>query len=356
MTRLLTMVLAITALSLSAQQPVVRNGRVDVRQAATIAREIAGASPAGTEPAWVGWMVPMVPGDRDLCSTWSDGASPVRVELLEGRPPGQTPSPAPPSPGPVAIERGTLLVVLARAVDGRLERLRAIGDDCEIDAGGRAIHWLSGITPAASVEYLDGLTRLEPLSVGANRRLADTAVFAIGLHDGPAAMAALERLTARTTDPALRRQAASILSSARGQAGFERVRTLIRDEPDPQVRRQFVGALAQSPEPEVAEALLALAGSDADAAVRGEAGSRYVRRAGPSGLDTALRIVEKDVDDGVRRRVVSAIGSLPGNAGTPALIRLARTHASLNVRKDAVAALGRSTDPSARSLLEELLK
>jgi hypothetical protein len=338
-----------------APQPLVHNGRVDMRPAADIGRAISAAG-AGADPAWVGWQVPMVPGDRNLCSTWSDGASVVRVEALEARAGGRPPAASPPSSGPVAIERGTSLVLLARVVDGRLERLRAIGDDCQIDAGGRAVHWLTGITPAASIEYLDALTRAEPLGVGTNRRIADTAVFAIGLHDSPAAMPVLERLTGRTTDAGLRRQAASMLASARGQAGFERVQALVRDEPDRQLRQHFVGALAQSPESETTDVLLGLAQSDVDAGVRAEAASRFIRRAGPAGLEPALRIVDTDADDGVRRRIVSAIGTLAANAGTPTLIRLARTHASLNVRKEAVAALGRSNDPAARELLEELLK
>jgi hypothetical protein len=338
-----------------APQPLVHNGRVDVRPAADIARGISAAG-AGSDPTWVGWQVPMVPGDRNLCSTWSDGASVVRVETLEARAGGQPPTASPPASGPVAIERGTSLVLLARVVDGRLERLRAIGDDCQIDAGGRVIHWLSGITPAASIEYLDGLTRAEPLGVGTNRRIADTAVFAIGLHDSPAAMPVLERLTGRATDAGLRRQAASILASARGRPGFERVHALVRDEPDRQLRQQFVGALAQSPEATTTDVLLGVAQSDVDAGVRGEAASRFVRRAGPAGLDPALRLLDTDAHDDVRRRIVSAIGSLAANAGTPTLIRLARTHTNLNVRKEAVAALGRSNDPAARGLLEELLK
>jgi hypothetical protein len=336
-----------------AQQPLVHNGRLDVRAGGSIAREVAAAGAA--DPEWIGWQVPMVPGDRQLCSTWSDGSSVVRGEWLEPRPAGERPA-APAVTGPVAIERGTSLVLLVRVVRGQVERLRFTGNDCQIDAGTRTVRWLADVTPDASIEYLDGLTRLAPPGLQAHRRIAESSVAAIGLHDAPAALAVLDRLTGPAVDAGLRRQAASVLAAARGPAGFTRVQALIRDERQPQVRRQLVSALAASGDAGVAEALLAIARSDADAGVRGEAASRYVTRADAAGIDTALELLRADADDEVRRRIVSALGSLPGNAGTPALIQIARSSDSLNVRKYAVGALGRSTDPAARALLEELLK
>jgi HEAT repeat protein len=276
--------------------------------------------------------------------------------VLDDRMSGQRPAAPPPSTAPVPIERGTALVVLARVVDGRLERLRTIDDACPIDAGGRGIRWLTGITPVASVEYLDGLTRAESLSVGTTRRIAEAAVSAIGLHDTPTAMATLDRLITKDANQGLRRHVVTVLASARGRAGFERVKALISGETDNNLRQHAVSALAQSPEPAVADTLLSLARTDKAANVRAEAASRYVRRVGPPAIETSLKLLENETDDGVRRRIVSAIGSLPNGAGTPSLIQLARTHTNLHVRKEAVAALGRSSDPSARGVLEELLK
>jgi hypothetical protein len=356
MTRALgVLTLSGVAAAFGAQQPLVENGRVEMRAATTIEREIAAAG-RGADPAWVAWQAPMVAGDRNLCSTWSDGIWTVRGESLEPRTPGTPPAPIARPPGPVAIERGTSLVILARVAAGALERLRVIADDCPIDAGGRTIHWLTGVAPAESVRYLDSLTRVEPLGVGPNRRHADAAIVAISLHADPAADAALDRLTARTADAHLRRQAASALATGRGASGLARLRALIRDEPDRGQRQHFVAALAASPDAGVPGELLALARTDADAQIRGEAAYRYVRRQGAAGVVEALALVEREADDTVRRRLVSAIGSLPNDAGTPALVTLARTHSNLAVRKEAVAALGRSRDPRARQVIEELLK
>ena len=334
-----------------AQAPVVQNGTVEASPA-TIDAAIAAAGP---HPAWVGWRVPMVPGDRDLCSTWSDGAAVFRGELLEPDPGGAPPRPAAPSPT-VGLERGTGLVVLARIAEGRVERLRITSDACAIDAGGRTLRWLTSVSPAASVAFLDRFTRPDAPSVHASRRLAESAVFALGLHDAPEARTILERLTDRTSDAALRREAAAMLTSVHGEAGFTRVRTLFESEPDQRTRRQFVAVLARSPLPTVPEALAAIARTDADAGVRAEAAAHYVRRAGAPALDAALRLLDGDADPGVRRRIVSAIGALPADAGTPTLAMLARTHADLDVRKAAVAALGRSSAPDAQRVLEEFVR
>jgi len=353
--RVALIVLAMSVVDLAAQRPNIQNGRVETRAATAIAREIAAVGTSAS-PVWVAWSVPMVPGDRNLCSTWSDGNTFVRGETLE-RTDGSRPTPFAPASGPVRLEGGTSLVVLARVVDGRLERLRSIGDDCPVDAGGATINWLTGVTPAESVKYLDGLTRADALNVSATRRLAEAAVSALALHQDPSALPVLDRLSSTATaDSTLRRQAASGLAAHRGTQGFDRVVALIKNERGRDLRRSFVGALAQSPDEKATAVLLEIARTDADASVRGEAAMRYVRRAGASALPTALAMLDKEPDDDVKRRVVSGIGSLPEPVAAPALIQLAKTHPSVVVRKDAVSALGRFSDPQARALLEELLR
>jgi hypothetical protein len=357
LTILLVMTVAAGVADLGAvgQRPNIQNGRVETRTATSIAREITAVGTSAS-PVWVGWSVPMVTGDRNLCSTWSDGNTFVRGEILE-RADGSRPTPLPPQAGPARLEAGTSLVVLARIVDGQLERIRTIGDDCQVDAGGTTIHWLTGVTPVESVQFLDGLTRADALNISAARRLAEAAVSTIALHQDPSAFPVLDRLSdATTADAALRRQAVSGLAAHRGAQGFDRVVALIKAERSRDLRRSFVGSLAQSSHQKTTDTLLDIARTDTDASVRGEAALRYIRRAGPASLTTALAILDKDPDDEVKRRVISGIGSLPEPVATPALVQLARTHPSVVVRKDAVSALGRLNDPQARALLEELLR
>jgi hypothetical protein len=307
-------------------------------------------------PVWLAWSVPMVTGDRHLCSSWSDGYTFVRGETLE-RTDGSRPAQLTPPAGPARLEAGTSLVVLARVVDGQLERLRTIGDDCPVDAGGATVRWLTGVSPTESVQFLEGLTRTQALNVGANRRLAEAAVSAVALHQDASALPLLDRLSsAASADSGLRRQAASGLAAHRGAQGFDRVVTLVKSERNRDLRRSFVGALAQSPSDKAADALLDIARTDADAGVRGEAVVRYIRRTGQPALTNALAILDKDPSEEVKRRVVSGIGSLPESVAAPALIQLARSHSNVAVRKEAVSALGRFKDPQATALLEELLR
>jgi hypothetical protein len=120
--------------------------------------------------------------------------------------------------GPVPLEAGTGVVVLARLIGGRVERIRTVGDDCPMDAGGRSVYWLDSVTPAESVRFLAALSQAGPTDrslYDADRRLAETAVRAIGYHRDAAADPALDRLAAEHRDSGVRRQAASTLTSLR---------------------------------------------------------------------------------------------------------------------------------------------
>src|SRR5580765_5230412 len=160
----------VTSVSLLAAQqapsPVqIQNGKVETRQGAAIDREIAAVSGASsTDPVWVAWRTPMIPGDRDMCSWYTDRLGTVRGSFVDDEVRTSNfevrtaPSITPPT-GPVPLEAGTGLVVLARAVGGKVERLRTVSDDCPMDAGGRTVYWLSSVTPAESLRFLNTLTR-----------------------------------------------------------------------------------------------------------------------------------------------------------------------------------------------------
>src|SRR5690349_1637916 len=85
-----TFILAVGLMVLSgfpaAQQtaPQIQNGKVETRRATAIDREIAAASPtASSEPAWVAWRAPMIAGDRDMCSWYSDRFSTMRGMYMD---------------------------------------------------------------------------------------------------------------------------------------------------------------------------------------------------------------------------------------------------------------------------------
>jgi hypothetical protein len=333
----------------------VQNGRVETKAATSIDREIAAV---GTSPdaAWLAWRVPMVDGERSMCSTWyADPYGYVRgqqLEPTEGMAPPKIAAPA----GPVALEGGTNLVVLLRVVDGKVERLRTVSDDCPMDAGGRSFTWLTGITSAESLRFLESLLRRDNTPLDEQRRFSDAAASAVSLHRDPAADAILDRLASSDRDSAMRRRAGTWLGQYRGAHGLATLRTLLGSEKDPGTRVSFVNSLAQTRQPGTAEALLALAQNDADPKVRAEAVSWYPVRAGTAGINATRAIIDKDADDNVKRRAVSGLSRLPGDQGVPTLIELAQPKANPVVRKEAISALGRSKDPRAVAFLEQILR
>lgn len=362
MTRLTAFALLAATASVAASQSqpppsLIQNGRVETRAGQSIDKEVAAL--AGPEPAWLVWGVPMVAGDRDLCSTYMDRNFYARGYMMEWALPGQTPSGgapqiAPPK-GPVPLEAGTSLLVLVRTLDGSVERLRTLSDDCPIDAGGRTVHWLSGVTPAESLRFLEGLTRTDRtdrFSLASRRNTADGALTAISLHRDAAADAILDRMAA-TGD--MRQRAAQALASTRGAHGFGTVQKLLAAEKESDVRRMLVTALGSTRETGTADALRPYL-RDSDARIRAEAVYWFAQRGGTPAIGDVTKLVETDPDDNVRKRGVSGLSRLPANDSVPVLIQLARTSQNPVVRKEAVSALSRSKDPRAVALMEELIK
>ena len=358
MTRVLLVAGLMSVVSAQAQAPgpvQIQNGRIETRAGAAIDREIAAASaPGSTEPVWIAWRTPMIAGDRDMCGWYSDRLGTVRgISMDEDFRSPQIVAPK----GPVPLEAGTGLVVLVRAVGGKVERLRTLGDDCPIDAGGRSVFWLSSITPAESLRFLNGLTR--PIAADRSmfdqeRQLASSAVRAMGFHADGAADAMLDTLAASHTDSSVRHQAATTLTAYRGAHGAATVTRLIGTTKDNE-RRSLVTALGQSREPSTTETFRSLT-RDADAGVRSEAAHYLVVRGGAQVIPEAMKLATSDADASLRKRVLSDIARLPGNAGIASLIDLARTTQNAAIRKDAVSALSQSTDSRAIAFMEEILK
>ena len=114
----------------------IQNGKVEVRKGTAIDREIASLAPArADEPVWVAWRAPMTNGDRDMCSSVQRSAGHVRGYIMRGirsaKCAGHNPRPQITAPtGPIPLEAGTQVVMLARVIDRKVERIRTVGDDC----------------------------------------------------------------------------------------------------------------------------------------------------------------------------------------------------------------------------------
>ncbi|MDQ3070482.1 MAG: HEAT repeat domain-containing protein [Acidobacteriota bacterium] len=348
--RLASLIALVSFLPFQAAQ--ITNGRVEPRPGSTIEREIAAAAQQA-EPSWVAWKVPTVDGRSHGCCWYSNnndrwhgcGIEPAAT-MGEVKP--QQPT------GPVPLEAGTSLLVMARIVEGKVERVRTFGDDCPIDAGGRTIRLVEGVAPDASVtwlsDYITSSLTAEPRSAGYNNALS-----AIANTAGPSADAALARFADASQAANVRRQAVYYIGQSRGSAGFAKLKTMLARESTAEVRRTIIQAMSQSRQPEAVPELLAIAKNDPDPANRGEALTWLARNAGQKVVADITRAIENDPDTNVQVRAVQALSQLPKNDGVPLLIDVARTHKNAKVRERAMHWLGQSKDPRAVKFFEEIL-
>jgi HEAT repeats len=227
------------ALTAAAQPKLLINAQVDTRAAAAgLEREFQSLLAAQPQPAWIGYEVPSVRAYNLGCDYVSPG--------------GRT------APGVVHLEPPDQAVMLFRIVAGAVDRIRVLSPDCEIDAGGVPVHWLTGVRASESVALLATIDR-------------NQAVMAIAMHADPAADAALEKLVAGTETDAVRRRAAFWIGAARGRHGLDVIKQLLATDSSPAVRERAILGVSESREPEAVDLLISTARQDREARVRRQA-------------------------------------------------------------------------------------
>lgn len=336
------LIACLTSACALAQQPRVANARVENRDAAgglePVMRTILAAQ---TAPAWVGYTVPVVKGDRQSCC-WNNDS---RGCWLEGK--NQNTGSIAGGAATVQLEGPTHLVVLYRVEDHKVGKVRTFTPDCELDAGGLQFIWLNGVQPAESVRYLIPLATQDGLRHGP--------LSAIALHADPSADQALDQLTTPGSPESIRRDAAFWLGSARGKHGYEILTRMLRDDPSDKVREQVIFALTQSKEPEAMNTVIRTAHDDKSPHVRGQALFWMAQKAGDKAATAIQNSIENDPDTEVKKKAVFALTQMPSGEGVPLLIQVARTNRNPAVRKQAVFWLGQSKDPRALQFLEDVL-
>jgi len=219
------------AAAVAAQQPRIANGRVATQAAASpLAASFRTLVAAQPDVAWIGYFVPVADRERVMCCSgngsndgnWSSGStmSCCGACRLEQTSTGTTASPRTGAPAAaVKLEGSERVAVLYRVADRRVDRIRVYSEDCELDAGGRAVHWLENVRPADSVALLESFTAAD---AGGRNRIVDGAVSAIAQHGDPSADASLERLMATSQPESLRKKVTFWLGNARGAAASTR--------------------------------------------------------------------------------------------------------------------------------------
>jgi hypothetical protein len=273
---------------------------------------------AQSSPAWVGYAVPILPGDRQMCC-WNNS---VRGCFLE--PGNNDRTVVVTNNQTIKLEGPTELVALYRVENRQIGKVRSFSPECELDAGGLPFIWLTSVNAAESVKLLEGIARDSAGAVRERNRRADSAVSAIAMHADPAAEQALEGLLAAS-------------------------------QPD-DLRRRAVGGLAQRNNPQALNLLVGVAHNDKSPHVRGQALFWLAQRAGQKVAEAAINdAIANDPETEVKKKAVFALTQMPSGEGVPLLIQVARTNRNPEVRKQAMFWLGQSKDERALAFIEEVL-
>lgn len=331
--------LVLGAANLLAQQPPISNA--DLRQvpaANGLEAALRTAIGSSTKPAWIGYAVPAIPGERNSCC-WNDNG---RGCGLEGQ---RRSDGSPQTVVPVRLEGPSHVVILLRFEQGVAEKLRVFSPDCPLDAGGLPFHWLTDVKPVESVAMLAAW-------VG---RQTENSVHAIAMHAGAEALAALVQFAGASQKEAIRKQALFWLANSRGKQGYAVVSKAVREDPSDKVREHAIFALTQSREPEAIPTIVAIAKEDKSPKVRSQALFWLSQKASKKGSEAISEAIDRDPDTDVKKKAVFALSRLPKDEGIPKLIQIARTHSNAAVRKQAMFWLGQSQDRRAIEMFEQIL-
>ena len=142
---------------------------------------------ASTKAAtWFGYRLPAAAGSRRTCSSGSR----------------------------ILLESPAEFVVLARLEAGQIVQLRTITPECDVDAGGMPLAWLSDVSASESAAWLAKLATTTPESRDGMDRLVRPALRALGMHSGEGAAKLVEiARTARSNE--IRKQAMARLGESR---------------------------------------------------------------------------------------------------------------------------------------------
>lgn len=319
----------LAAVQLMAQPKLLVNAKLDTRSAAAgLEREFKALLTGQPQPAWIGYEVPAVRGAEMNCEYVRDGVNTAGIVHLE--PPDHA-------------------VILFRVEGNAVNKLRNLSPDCEIDAGGLPMHWLTDVAPAQSVALLTTLIPQHELDYNG-------ALGAIAAHADPAADPVLDRYLASNQPEWVRKRVASLEASQRGAQGVEAVKNVIANDMSESVKQSALSGLARNKDPEALNLLIATARTAHEPRTRMQAISSMNRKPGQAVLDAINGAIANDPDLQVRRRAVDALASLPDGAGVPALIQLVKTSKDLDVRKQAMNKLQNTHDARAEAFFEEVLK
>jgi len=292
---------------------------VEIRAVSTLEKDFQAALASAMGAVWIGYAVPKAPGMGHMCRESEQN--------------------------PVQLEDARFGAILYRLEAKTVQKVRIFALDCDVDAGGLAIVWLTGVKPAESLALLKTMVPLH----------AEGALAAIAAHDDPAADRMLEGYAAAGQPTALREKAVFWMGAARGKRGYEMLARIVREDKDEKVREKAVFALYVSKEPGAVDAIVRAAKEDGTAHVRGQALFWLAQKAGAKAVGAISDAIANDPETDVKKKAVFALSQLPSDEGVPMLINVARNNRNPAVKKQAFFWLGQSKDPRAVAFFENVL-
>jgi len=335
------------------------NAKTETRPAAAGLEQQVREIGARGGTAWIGYRAPMVAGQRNMCcyDTIADNTvSGGMCRLESGSGVSMTTGDLRDRNGTrIALEPATEFLVLARLENGAVSRLRTFTPDCDVDAGGMPVVWLTDVKVDDSIAWLTSLVTSSPDAGDRRDRVGKTAMTAIALHNAAAADRALESFVAASRPEWLRGDTAFWLGSTRGDAGARLLTRMLAQDPSDKVREKVTFGLSVSPVPSALTTLIATARDDRSTRVRGQALFWLAQKAGKEALATITGAIENDPDTEVKKKAVFALSQLPKDEGVPKLMEVAQNNRNPEVRKQAMFWLGQSHDPRAVKFFEDIL-
>ncbi len=111
------------------------------------------------------------------------------------------------------------VIVFSRIRDGKVDKMRVVGESCPVDANAAQVTWIGGVDNTAGLDWLEDAARSN-----GKASVADTALMALALHRSPEAGRRLYTLATETRGDKAE-QAIFWLGNSRGEQGFEILRT-----------------------------------------------------------------------------------------------------------------------------------
>ena len=254
-------VLFLTAAAAFAQQPRLTNANLQPQAlTGSLDRAMRDLSSRTNDPFWIGYAVPSANPDNNSCC-WSNGGQ-MTCNLEPG---SSNTMNFTQNTGPVRLESGDVFFVLYRIEQGQVNRIRTFSEECPLDAGGRTLHWLTGVKPSESVSVLN------TYASAPDRKPADSALSALAMHADPTALDTLIKLARDAPSTHVRGQSLFWLAQRAGQKAVGVITDAVNNDPETDVKRRAVFALSQLPKDQGVPLLIDVARKNANPAVRKQA-------------------------------------------------------------------------------------